>query len=157
MGGQFPSPEDLPEPGDPTCISCIGRRILYHRATRDAHQPKGEAQPQDRNSAPAILEWSLASGSRVPSGAAAWSPWGGSQWAGRQSLGGPGEDAQIWLPGARQVPGVALAGGWRGPSPHPGKVWVPWLLRRDLPAKEGPGERGVPDHCPRGPLARDGP
>lgn len=51
-------------------------------------QPKAEAQAQDRASAPAILEWSLASGSRVPSGAVAWSPRGGSPWAGRQSLGG---------------------------------------------------------------------
>ena len=38
-GLPFPTPGDLPDPGiEPTssCISCIGRRILYHRATREA-------------------------------------------------------------------------------------------------------------------------
>ena len=32
----FPSPRDLPNPGDQTRVSCIGRRILYCWATREA-------------------------------------------------------------------------------------------------------------------------
>ena len=35
-GLPFPSPGDLPRPRDRTGISCIGRRILYHWATREA-------------------------------------------------------------------------------------------------------------------------
>ena len=35
-GLPFPSPGDLPGPRDWTGISCIGRRILYHWATREA-------------------------------------------------------------------------------------------------------------------------
>ena len=32
----FPPPGALPNPGDQICISCIGRWILYHRATGEA-------------------------------------------------------------------------------------------------------------------------
>ena len=37
-GLPFLSPGDLPNPRDQTCISCIGRKILYHRATRETSQ-----------------------------------------------------------------------------------------------------------------------
>ena len=32
----FPSPGDLPKPGIELTFSCIGRQILYHRATKEA-------------------------------------------------------------------------------------------------------------------------
>ena len=35
-GLSFPSPGDLPRPRDLNCMSCIGRQILYHWATRKA-------------------------------------------------------------------------------------------------------------------------
>ena len=35
-GLPFPSPGDLPWPRDQTHVSCIGRLILYHWATREA-------------------------------------------------------------------------------------------------------------------------
>ena len=35
-GLPFPPPGDLPDPGVKTCVSCIGRQILYHQATREA-------------------------------------------------------------------------------------------------------------------------
>ena len=34
----FPFPGDIFWPRDQTCVSCIGRRILYHSATREAPQ-----------------------------------------------------------------------------------------------------------------------
>ena len=37
-GLPFPSPGDLPDPWDQTCISCIGRQILYHWTTRETPQ-----------------------------------------------------------------------------------------------------------------------
>ena len=35
-GLPLPSPGDLPDPGIKTHVSCIGRQILYHWATREA-------------------------------------------------------------------------------------------------------------------------
>jgi len=32
-GLPFPTPEDLPDPGNQICVSCIGRQILYHCPT----------------------------------------------------------------------------------------------------------------------------
>ena len=40
-GSPFPSPGDLPNPRDWTCICCIGSQMLYHWATREAPFPRG--------------------------------------------------------------------------------------------------------------------
>ena len=37
-GLPFPPLGDFPDPGTQTQVSCIGRRILYHCATRKAHK-----------------------------------------------------------------------------------------------------------------------
>ena len=44
-GLSLPTPGDLPDPGiEPTssCISCIGRQIIYHRATREAQTQRSQ-------------------------------------------------------------------------------------------------------------------
>ena len=51
-GLPFPSPRDLPDPGTETCVSCLGRQILNHRAVR-------EALPSPASIVLLLIFWSL--------------------------------------------------------------------------------------------------